>query len=198
VRLLSPISMNGLKEIGGSQNEQWEFEGKRNEKSHSVFGFVLVVISPQYVSGLEEPIDCKVQVIFPRQANLAQAVAQELTRTRKELLLALYGFNNPILAGELVNLAKRQVKVGLKIDTAKSEGGKQGLVMDKLRAAGVKIHTVAAGGRNHNKFAVIDSSTIITGSYNWTTKADENFESLLIVHCPEVAKKYEREWDAIR
>ena|SRR5215207_4326834 len=162
------------------------------------FGFVLVVISPQYVSGLEEPIDCKVQAIFPRQANLAQAVAQELTRTRKELLLALYGFNNPILAGELVNLAKRQVKVGLKIDTAKSEGGKQGLVIEKLRAAGVKIDTVARGRRNHNKFAVIDSSTIITGSYNWTTKADENFENLLIVHCPEVAKKYEREWDAIR
>jgi phosphatidylserine/phosphatidylglycerophosphate/cardiolipin synthase-like enzyme len=56
---------------------------------------------------------------------------------------------------------------------------------------------VAPNGRNHNKFAVIDRKRVITGSYNWTLKSEGNWENLLILDCPELAKAYENEWERI-
>ena len=62
----------------------------------------------------------------------------------------------------------------------------------------VRVQAVAPEGRNHNKFAVIDQDKVITGSYNWTLKAEKNWENLLILDCPELAKLYVREWEAIQ
>lgn len=52
----------------------------------------------------------------------------------------------------------------------------------------------------HNKFFVIDNSTVITGSFNPTKQADmANDASILVVHSPEVAKLFAQEpfrlWD---
>lgn len=42
---------------------------------------------------------------------------------------------------------------------------------------------------------VIDSSTVITGSFNFTKSAEEdNAENLLIIHSPELAAKYIENW----
>jgi phosphatidylserine/phosphatidylglycerophosphate/cardiolipin synthase-like enzyme len=32
----------------------------------------------------------------------------------------------------------------------------------------------------HNKFCVIDYNTVITGSYNWSYKAENNFENIIV------------------
>ena len=114
------------------------------------------------------------------------------------MLIALYGFNNLALAEDLTKLAQRDVKIRVKIDTAKGAEKKESKLIATLRAAGISVQSVAANGRNHNKFAVVDDSTVITGSYNWTVKAESNFENLLVLNCPELAKQYASEWESIR
>jgi comEA protein len=48
----------------------------------------------------------------------------------------------------------------------------------------------------HHKYAVIDSTTIITGSHNWSKAANEtNDENTLIIKNPVVAAHYEREFE---
>ena len=43
---------------------------------------------------------------------------------------------------------------------------------------------------------VIDSNTVITGSFNFTKAAEEgNAENLLIIHSPELAAKYTENWN---
>ena len=43
----------------------------------------------------------------------------------------------------------------------------------------------------HNKVMVIDNSTVITGSFNFTKAAEEsNAENLLILRSPELAARY--------
>jgi phosphatidylserine/phosphatidylglycerophosphate/cardiolipin synthase-like enzyme len=64
------------------------------------------------------------------------------------------------------------------------------------QVGGVEVQTVAPDGRNHNKFAIIDGRRVLTGSYNWTLKSEENWENLLILDCPALAKSYESEWEA--
>jgi len=47
----------------------------------------------------------------------------------------------------------------------------------------------------HNKVMVIDGSTVITGSFNFTKAAEEsNAENLLIIHGQELSKKYADNW----
>jgi mitochondrial cardiolipin hydrolase len=97
----------------------------------------------------------------------------------------------------LLKLAKKNIAVRLRVDTARSASKKMVRLIEKLKAGGVQVQTVAPNGRNHNKFAVIDGRKVLTGSYNWTFKAESNWENLLILDCPELAKAYESEWQRI-
>lgn len=160
--------------------------------------FLLAIFSTIDLTWSGESVNCRVRVLFPGQVSIAEALSQEIRATKSKLLLSLYNFNNPALADELMRLAKRGVKVVIKIDTAKSTEKKENRLIKGLKTAGVSVQAVATDGRNHNKFAVIDDSKVITGSYNWTSKAESNLENVLILDCPELAKKYEKEWESIR
>jgi hypothetical protein len=50
----------------------------------------------------------------------------------------------------------------------------------------------------HNKFCVIDGATVITGSYNWSKQAQENWENITIIgDHPELARQFLLEFEAI-
>ena len=60
-----------------------------------------------------------------------------------------------------------------------------------LATRGVPVRISNNPAIMHNKFAIIDGSTIISGSYNWTKSAyQRNDENLLIIHRPDVAQRY--------
>ena len=141
--------------------------------------------------------DCRVNPKFSSRDSLAQAVGESLRQAKQKVILALYGFNNNDLAGELIKVAKKGVIVRVKIDTAKGAEKKTGALISRLKSGGVEVQTVAPGGRNHNKFAVIDGSRVLTGSYNWTAKAESNWENLLVIDCTELAKAYDTEWEKV-
>ena len=141
--------------------------------------------------------ECRVSPKFSSRDSLAQAVTDSLRQAKQKVILALYGFNNNDLADELIKLAKKGVVVRVKIDTAKGAEKKTGALISRLKSGGVEVQTVAPDGRNHNKFAVIDGSRVLTGSYNWTAKAESNWENLLVIDCAELAKAYDTEWEKV-
>jgi phosphatidylserine/phosphatidylglycerophosphate/cardiolipin synthase-like enzyme len=53
---------------------------------------------------------------------------------------------------------------------------------DLLANKKASIYKVGNGDTElmHNKFCVIDYNTVITGSYNWSYKAENNFENIII------------------
>lgn len=159
-----------------------------------LFGFLIQSWSASAADGF----DCRVSPKFSSRDSLVQAVSESLRQAKQQVTLALYGLNNNDLAEELVKLAKKGVVVRVKIATAKGAEKKTGALIGRLKSGGVQVQTVAPGGRNHNKFAVIDGNRVLTGSYNWTAKAESNWENLLILDCGELAKSYESEWEKIR
>jgi len=46
----------------------------------------------------------------------------------------------------------------------------------------------------HHKFCVIDLKTVIHGSYNWTSKANWNRETISVENSRELAEKYAAEF----
>ena len=143
-------------------------------------------------------IDCKVKARFTSQGSVGETILEELRQTRTKLSMAIYGFNNMVLAEELVNLAKRGISVRIKMDGHKTMKKKHRRVVQFLWAEGIPVQIVGRESKNHNKFVVIDGVKVITGSYNWTLRAEENWENLLILNCPKLAEMYEREWETIR
>lgn len=162
-----------------------------------VCSFLVVSVSLLAPVHANEPIGCQVRAKFSSEGSLSDAVTAEIEQAKSTVLLALYGFNNPLLAESLIKVAKRGVAVKIKIDAAKSEERKEARIIQQLRSAGVQVRSVAADGRNHNKFAVIDQRKVVTGSYNWTIKAEGNWENLLFLDCPALARQYEEEWEKI-
>jgi phosphatidylserine/phosphatidylglycerophosphate/cardiolipin synthase-like enzyme len=149
------------------------------------------------VAGRAAAVQCQVEAKFSSETSLERAVIEAIRQSKNVLTLAIYGFDNGALAEELIKLAKKKIAVRVKMDTERSSGKKISALIGRLRAGGVQVQTVASGGRNHNKFAVIDGAKVITGSYNWTVKSENNWENILILDCPELAQKYEHEWETI-
>jgi phosphatidylserine/phosphatidylglycerophosphate/cardiolipin synthase-like enzyme len=145
-----------------------------------------------------ETTDCRVRSQFSSQGSVGSVVTEAIGGAKERLTVALYGFDNTDLGDQLLELVKKKVVVRLKIDTARSASKKILALIDKLKAGGVEVQTVAPDGRNHNKFAIIDGKRVLTGSYNWTLKSEKNWENLLILDCPDLAKAYEAEWERIR
>ncbi|MGH7872730.1 MAG: phospholipase D-like domain-containing protein [Candidatus Binatia bacterium] len=144
-----------------------------------------------------DPMDCRVDARFSSQGSIGKAVIDAIRGAKERLSIALYGFDNTDLGDELIQLAKKGVAVKLKIDTARSASKKIVNLIERLKAGGVQVQTVAPDGRNHNKFAVIDGKRVLTGSYNWTLRSEKNWENLLMLDCPQLAKVYESEWERI-
>ena len=163
----------------------------------TIAGALMILFMFGHSAKAADPFDCRINPKFSSAESLAKAVTDSLTQAKQRVSLALYGFNNQNLAEELMKLAKRGVTVRLKIDTAKGAEKKTDALIARLKSAGVEVQTVAPGGRNHNKFAVIDGTRVLTGSYNWTAKAESNWENLSALDCTEAAKRYESEWEKI-
>jgi len=62
----------------------------------------------------------------------------------------------------------------------------------------VGMPKLPTGDRLHHKFGVIDGTTVITGSHNWSEAANRaNDETLLVVESPTVAAHFEREFERL-
>jgi hypothetical protein len=133
----------------------------------------------------------QVAVYFSPHGGATEAVIRELNAAKTQVLMQAYSFTSAPIAKALVDAHKRGVKVLAVLDksneTAKystatflNNAGMQPLIDDQ--------HAIA-----HNKVMVIDSATILTGSFNFTKAAEaKNAENLLVIKdAPELVTAYE-------
>ena len=113
--------------------------------------------------------------------NIAERIIQEINKARKSIFIAVAWFTNKNLFDELLKKARNGCTVSLIISNdninLNSSIDFEQLITDKF-----KVYKIGNGDTElmHNKFCVIDYSTVITGSYNWSYKAESNFENVII------------------
>jgi phosphatidylserine/phosphatidylglycerophosphate/cardiolipin synthase-like enzyme len=94
-----------------------------------------------------------------------------------------------------VNAQKRGVKVRMILD--KSQRTEKYSEADFLLHEGIPTWIDAKHAIAHNKIMIIDSKTILTGSFNFTKAAeDNNAENLLVIQNPTLAFTYTTNWQA--
>jgi phosphatidylserine/phosphatidylglycerophosphate/cardiolipin synthase-like enzyme len=145
-----------------------------------------------------------VQNCFSPERKCSDYILKEISRAQKEILVAVYAFTSDDIAWALIKAHQRGVRVLVLLDKAfdkeneNSKGSlleRQGLLIRRI--SGFAAGTVERGvGTMHQKFAVIDRSAILTGSYNWTVAAEKyNHENLLYFRdAGALAEEYRREF----
>ena len=131
-----------------------------------------------------------IDVFFSPKGGATDTIVQELSRSKKEILVQAYSFTSAPIAKALVDAHKRGVKVTVVLD--KSQRSEKYSSADFVNNAGILTyiddkHTIA-----HNKIMIIDQAVVITGSFNFTKAAEEkNAENLLVIKGePGLVKKY--------
>lgn len=140
------------------------------------------------------------EVLFTRERSVAGRIEELIKGTGVSCDAALYRFASDRLARALDEAQKRGVRVRLVLDGRKYEETE---TTRRLLAAGRLAFRLAhgragAGSKMHHKFALLDDSVLLTGSYNWTTESEEqNYENLLVLREPELIAAYRLEFEGL-
>lgn len=139
-----------------------------------------------------------VKVFFAPEDSCAREIEQCIDRAEETIDIAVYAFSSQRLAKALVKAKRRGVKIRVYFD-----GGTQQQRWsqdDFLDREGIQVKYEDDEGLMHNKFCIIDSEVLLTGSYNWSIAADtRNDENLMIIKSPKLcaifAEKFDEFWE---
>jgi phosphatidylserine/phosphatidylglycerophosphate/cardiolipin synthase-like enzyme len=110
------------------------------------------------------------------------------------VLVQAYSFTSAPIAEALVKANRRGAHVQVILDSSQETTNKYSpadfLAHAKIHCFIDREHAIA-----HNKVMVIDGTTVITGSFNFTKAAEEkNAENLLVIHDRALALDYAKNW----
>jgi phosphatidylserine/phosphatidylglycerophosphate/cardiolipin synthase-like enzyme len=133
------------------------------------------------------------QVYFSPHGGAEAAVVDALKSAKTSVYVQAYSFTNAAIAKALVDAHNRGVAVEVILD--KSNRTERYSAATFLEHAGIATAIDAAHAIAHNKVMIIDGTTVITGSYNFTRQAERaNAENLLIIKDADLASKYMANW----
>ncbi len=153
----------------------------------------------------------------PWSTSVNGLIADTLSQATQTIDLALFVFSEQPISDQLMLVSQQGVDVHALIDSgfayrSYSEAlDMLGLSLPNHQCkyeaqnfpwptpiSTVGIANLPRGDKLHHKFAVIDHSTVIIGSHNWSKAANHtNDENLLVIHNPTVAAHYEREFERL-
>lgn len=100
----------------------------------------------------------------------------------KTIRIAMFTWTRRDLANAVVDAKKRGVDVEVILDRTSSLGASI-KIFEFLKQNGVAVKVNQSGGLMHNKCMIIDDSTLVNGSANWTKQAfQKNDDCFVILH----------------
>ncbi len=160
-----------------------------------IFLFFIFYSGPWLCRGQE------ILVYFSPNGGCQQAVVSQIRKAAQSIDIAMYYLSSGDIARALVKARENNVRVRIVLDQGQEiePASKSGYLVKH----GFEIRYHLGFGLMHNKFAIIDGKSLITGSFNWTLTAEErNEENLLIITDAGTIEKYEERfnylWDTSR
>jgi phosphatidylserine/phosphatidylglycerophosphate/cardiolipin synthase-like enzyme len=124
-------------------------------------------------------------------------VLRTINDARTTIRIQMYTLTLHEIVSALVRAKRRGVDVRIIVDRGQLHQDRNDSVrVESLASAGVPILVDSVPGLMHNKVMVIDSETVLTGSFNYTWGAEHwNAENLVVLHDPALAGEYLRNWN---
>lgn len=159
----------------------------------------LVILCTLFCETRERSVEGSVESHFSAQEGAEWVIEREIDNATKAIEVAVYAFTSRPLAQALVDAHNRGVKIRIIVEpsNASSAYSKATYLINN----GIEVKTKRGAGLMHHKFAVIDDTVLITGSFNWTASAEaDNDENILLLKgfpatCKSFQREFSRLWD---
>lgn len=122
-------------------------------------------------------------------------LADAIGRAKTSVDVALYEFSDPLLAQILLEVHQRGIRVRVVTDDEYGLNPENAL-FPQLQEAGIPVVTDNRSSLMHDKFFILDGTSVWTGSWNLTENSTfEQNNNVLVFNSPELAALYEAEFE---
>ncbi|MBQ8255674.1 MAG: phospholipase D family protein [Alphaproteobacteria bacterium] len=136
-----------------------------------------------------------IRIYFTPGTDCEDNIVAEIEKAKK-IDIAVYSITNRKIVDAILAAHKRGAVV--RVITDRAMAGNKYSLDEELAAAGIPVVIHKKHKIMHNKYAIVDGKTIVTGSYNWTKNATQsNSENCLFFQQPnkEYSVHFEKLWD---
>jgi hypothetical protein len=134
--------------------------------------------------------------------GIQQQIINQIKSAKHSVFVAVAWLTDNKVFTELCNSAKNGITVELLLVNDTINNDLAPFDHKQLAACGGKLFFVpqqADGSIMHHKFCIIDNCSIITGSYNWSRKAQFNDENIIVTtEACELGAQFKTEFDRIK
>ena len=144
------------------------------------------------------PSSQAVEVGFSPEAGAEALVVKVIASARSSIRLAAYSFTSPSVVRALLEAKRRGVDVQIVVDDKGNRSKASQAALNLVVNAGIPTRTISTYAIHHDKYIVVDGTTVETGSFNFSkAAAQSNSENVLVVwNNPALASQYTNHWQS--
>ncbi len=141
-------------------------------------------------------VDKNIEIFFSPEDDFRQRLISLIQNAKNKIDFLAFAFTDKSLADAIIKKAAEGVKVRGVMDE-KQNSYQSSSQFEYLKLNGLSVKLDKNKFTMHNKVFIIDD-IVVTGSYNFTKKAnDTNNENSIVIHNEDFTKLYEKEFKKI-
>lgn len=147
-----------------------------------------------------QPSTSNIEVGFSPEGTAEELILRVIDTSKQTIFVSAYSFTSPKVTRHLIEASKRGVAVWLVVDLKNNliDNPKKGAVsaLNALVSAGAKVRVNSNYSIHHDKVIISDRTTVQTGSFNYSSSAnDMNSENAIVIwNNPNLAEQYYAHW----
>jgi len=170
----------------------------KSSKISSIFSKEFTLLShrsgEKYIGGNYNYID----VYFSPDSKFENILIDYIQKSKQSVYFLAYSFTSKNIANALIDAKKRGIEIKGVMDEDKSISQESSSVYSHLLKNDIDVKLSPTNNKLHSKVMIIDNSITITGSYNFTSKANSyNNEDSLIIKNENITKIYTKNFNKI-
>jgi phosphatidylserine/phosphatidylglycerophosphate/cardiolipin synthase-like enzyme len=139
---------------------------------------------------LKPYISDKIEVYFSPDTNFENKIIDIISKAKESINFLAFAFTNSKITDALISAKNRGVKIKGVFDKAQNNYQKYSQYK-VLKQNNISVILDKNPKKLHSKVIIIDKKVVITGSYNFTKKANnKNDENSIVIYDKVIAKEY--------
>jgi phosphatidylserine/phosphatidylglycerophosphate/cardiolipin synthase-like enzyme len=139
----------------------------------------------------------QVEVYFSPEDGTAARLVDLISEADESVYFMAYSFTSDEIAAAMLERVQAGVMVAGVFDASQYRSN-IGTEFDRLLSGGAIVRLDGNPDKMHHKVIIIDDDIVITGSYNFSTSAEEyNDENTMVFHNANIATRYLEEFEKI-
>jgi len=152
------------------------------------------IYNHNYIEGAY--ISDKLEVYFSPEDDFEQRLLELIEHAKNSIDFLAYAFTSSSISKALIDKHNKGIRIRGVFD--KKWNSNRYSKYSYMLSNGLDVKLDGNKQTMHNKVFIIDDRTVVTGSYNFTEKANEqNNENAIVVHNEEFASRYKDEFEEI-